>query len=100
MYLIRAEANFRLASSTGATPEQDLNTIRARVGLPPIIGPTLNDILKERKLELMFEGFTLHDIKRLQGSVGLLPWNDPKLVFPIPQREMNANPNLTQNDGY
>ena len=100
MYLIRAEANLRLGTTTGATPEQDLTRIRARVGLAPIIGPTLNDILKERKLELMFEGFTLHDIKRLQGSVGLLAWNDPKLVYPIPQREINVNPNLTQNQGY
>jgi hypothetical protein len=100
MYLIRAEANFRLGTSVGATPDQDLNRIRQRVGLPAKTGATLNDILSERKLELMFEGFTLHDIKRLQGSVGLLPWNSPKLIYPIPQRERNANPNLSQNEGY
>ena len=100
MYLIRAEANLRLGTAVGATPDQDLNRIRQRVGLPAKVGATLTDILNERKLELMFEGFTLHDIKRLQGSVGLLAWNDPKLVYPIPQRERNANPNLTQNQGY
>jgi hypothetical protein len=100
MYLIRAEANLRLGTTIGATPDQDLNRIRARVGLAAKVGAVLSDILSERKLELMFEGFTLHDIKRLQGTVGLLPWNDPKLVYPIPQRELNANPNLTQNQGY
>ena len=100
MYLIRAETNLRLGTAVGATSDQDLNRIRARVGLAPKTGAVLSDILSERKLELMFEGFTLHDIKRLQGTVGLLPWNDPKLVYPIPQRERNANPNLTQNQGY
>ena len=100
MYLIRAEANLRLGTSIGATPEQDLTRIRQRVGLPAIIGPALNDILKERKLELMFEGHTLHDIKRLQGTVGLLLWNDKTLIYPIPQRERNVNSNLTQNEGY
>jgi hypothetical protein len=100
MYLIRAETNLRLGTVVGATPDQDLNRIRQRVGLAPKVGATLTDILSERKLELMFEGFTLHDIKRLQGSVGLLAWNDPKLVYPIPQRERNVNPNLTQNQGY
>jgi len=56
--------------------------------------------LKERKLELAFEGEAIHDIKRIQGSVGALPWSSPKLVYPIPARELRANPNLTQNTGY
>ena len=61
---------------------------------------TLNKILLERRLELAFEGFALDDLKRLQGSVGNLLWNSPKLIFPIPKRELNVNPNLTQNEGY
>jgi starch-binding outer membrane protein, SusD/RagB family len=89
MYLIRAEANFRLNTSVGA-----------RVNLAPLATVTLAQILKERKLELAFEGFTLHDVKRLQGTVGALPWNSPKLIYPIPQREIRVNTNLTQNEGY
>jgi hypothetical protein len=58
------------------------------------------DIILERELELAFEGFTLHDEKRLEENVGALPWNFPKLIYPIPQREIYANPNLTQNEGY
>ncbi|MEP7373646.1 MAG: RagB/SusD family nutrient uptake outer membrane protein [Chitinophagaceae bacterium] len=102
MYLTRAEANFRLGTAVGAAPVDDINTIRRRVNLPIYSAGnlTLPLILKERKLELAFEGFTLNDIKRTQGAVGPLPWNSPKLVFPIPDRERKVNPNLTQNPGY
>jgi hypothetical protein len=76
------------------------------VELPLKTSATLEDILKERKLELAHEGHLIHDIKRTKGSVAdntsniMYPYNDPKLVFPIPQREMDANPNLVQNEGY
>jgi len=103
MFLIRAEANFRLfpaAPVGGVTPLADINRIRSRANLEPLSAVTLPDILKERKLELAFEGFTLHDVKRLQGTVGVLPWNDTKLVYPIPDREMRVNLKLVQNDGY
>ncbi|MEP6582927.1 MAG: RagB/SusD family nutrient uptake outer membrane protein [Ginsengibacter sp.] len=101
MYLIRAECNFRLGSTTGATPLEDINTIRARV-LPDLTPAELDlpAILKERKLELAFEGFALYDAKRLQTPIGILPWNSPKLIYPIPKREIIVNPNLTQNEGY
>jgi len=102
MYLVRAESNFRLGTSTGDTPLNDINLIRARVKLPALtaVQLTIDAILKERKLELAFEGHAIHDIKRTQGSVGALPWNSPKLIYPIPAREIRANPNLTQNTGY
>ncbi len=102
MYLIRAECNFRLGTATGATPLEDINTIRERVLLPDLTAGqlTLAKILHERKLELAFEGFTLHDAKRLQMPIGILPWNSPKLIYPIPKREIIVNANLTQNEGY
>ncbi len=100
MYLTRAEANFRLGTSVGAAPLQDVNIIRARVGLAPLATLTLNDILKERSLELAFEGHNVIEAKRLQKNVGVTPWNSPKLLFPIPQREMDVNKNLVQNSGY
>ncbi len=102
LYLTRAECNFRLGSEIGAKPVDDINTIRERAGLDDYTADklTLDDILRERELELSFEGFTLHDEKRLELNVGILPWNSPKLIYPIPQREIYANPNLTQNEGY
>lgn len=103
MYLNRAESNFRLGAGNYVgpnTPAQDLNIIRGRVELSAIATPTLQDILDERFLELAFEGQHLYDVKRLELSIGSIAWNDPILVFPIPLREINANNNLDQNDGY
>ncbi|MBE5319032.1 RagB/SusD family nutrient uptake outer membrane protein [Pedobacter sp. MR2016-19] len=102
MYLIRAESNVRLAPAApvgGVTPLQDLATVRNRAGLTTTTA-TLTDILNERKLELAFEGFALHDAKRTQTNIGNIPWNSTSLVFPIPQREIDANKNLVQNPGY
>lgn len=106
MYLTRAEANLRLGTIIGAAPLSDINVIRQRVGLTPLLIVTLNDILKERTLELAFEGHLLHDIKRnrlatagsnlTNGPV----WNSPRLIMPIPRREMDVNKNLVQNEGY
>ena len=100
MHLIRAESNFREGTSVGLAPEDDINALRARSGAAPLTDITLQDIIDERKRELSFEGFTLHDIKRLGGNVGTLSYDDPKLVMPVPQRETDSNPNLEQNPGY
>ncbi len=100
LYLTRAEANLRAGTTVGATPLVDINQIRARVELPSLTTVTIADVLKERKLELAFEGHLIHDIKRIQGSVGALPFSSPKLVFPIPQRETILNSELVQNESY
>ncbi len=102
MYLTRAEANFRLNTTAGVKPVDDINVIRERAGLSDYSAGavTLDKILLERQLELAFEGEAIHDIKRLELTVGPLQWNSPKLVFPIPSREIKVNSNLTQNDGY
>lgn len=100
MYLTRAECNFRLSTSTGATPLDDVNRIRARAKLAPLATVTLDAITKERALELAFEGHNLPEKKRLRANVGTLAWNAPELILPIPQREIDANKNLTQNEGY
>lgn len=107
MYLIRAEGNLRTGGTVGATPLADINTVRERAGLPDLTSVTLADILKERRLELSFEGARLHDLKRNQEQATtpdsppvIIPWNSPRLVLPIPQRERDVNPNLVQNPGY
>lgn len=84
----------------GATPLEDINTIRNRVGLPELSTLSIEDILFERHLELAFEGHRIHDLKRTQSSVGAFAFDAPELVFPIPQRERNVNPDLVQNPGY
>jgi starch-binding outer membrane protein, SusD/RagB family len=110
MHLIRAEANFRLTGSGvagvgGVTPEDDINAIRARVGLAAKATVTLPEILQERRNELMFEGVLFSDMKRLQlptgsSTIPSIAWNSPTLVFPIPDREMIVNSQLVQNTGY
>lgn len=107
MYLNRAESNFRAGTTTGARPLDDINIIRSRAGLNPLTTLSIEDILKERRLELALEGFRLGDLKRNQESTVdlsstpvVLPYNSPRLIFPIPLREINANPNLVQNEGY
>lgn len=100
MYLIRAEANFRLGTAVGATPVEDVNTLRNRANATPFDSVTLNNIIAERKRELAFEGFALHDAKRLHQNIGDLPYDSNQLVLPIPQREIDANENLEQNPGY
>jgi predicted small lipoprotein YifL len=107
MYLIRAEANVRAGNVTAATG--DINTIRQRsyvsrripaATYTPLTTVTLADVLRERQLELAFEGFRLHDLKRTGTAVGTIPANSPSLILPIPQREINNNSLLTQNAGY
>ena len=102
LYLTRAEANFRMRTSVGARPVNDINLIRERVLLPDYTSAelTLDKILLERKLELAFEGFALGDLKRTETNLTSITWNSPKLIFPIPKREIQVNANLTQNEGY
>lgn len=110
MHLIRAEVNVRLTGSGnvgigGVTPEDDINAIRARVGLDPLATVSLGDVLIERRNELMFEGQLLNDLKRLEGATTdlnqeVVPWNSNRMVFPIPERELNVNSRLVQNPGY
>jgi hypothetical protein len=100
MYLTRAEANFRQSTSVGATPLADVNLIRKRAGLADLTAVTLDAILKERAAELAFEGNNLFESQRLKKSIATIAWNSPKLILPIPQREMDVNKSLVQNEGY
>lgn len=100
MHLVRAESNFRESTVIGLSPLDEINALRSRSGAFSLSSISLQDILDERRRELAFEGFTINDIKRLQGTVGSLSFDDNSLVMPVPQREMDANPNLEQNPGY
>jgi hypothetical protein len=101
MFLIRAECNSRLSSTTGDTPLNDINKLRTRAKAVNFVSVTLTQILNERVLELAMEGFAIHDIKRTKGSISAAyAWNSDLLVFPIPLRETDYNKLITQNPGY
>lgn len=66
----------------------------------------INAILLERRLELAFEGHRYYDLLRTRqtipahGTIGAIPYGDNRLVLPIPQADLQNNPNLVQNPGY
>jgi len=103
MYLTRAEANFRLNTQVGATPLADVNLIRARAGVLVLTASNLSlaSILRERKIDLAFEGQQVSDLKRTKSAVtATLNFSANRLVFPLPQREIDTNKSLVQNPGY
>jgi hypothetical protein len=111
MYLIRAEADVRAGNTTSALA--DVNRIRTRSGAIPLTTISLAAVLQERQLELAFEGFRIHDLKRVNAIVvpavaatatapatPAILASDPRYILPIPLREINNNSLLTQNAGY
>ncbi len=100
MHLIRAEANQQEGTSNGATPLEDINALRARSGAAALSSITLGDIHTERERELAFEGFFIHDAKRIGATVDGIPFDSPQLVLPIPQGELDTNPSMVQNPNY
>ena len=110
--LMKAEAlNEMGQTSEAATP---LNIVRRRAGLPDVSGLSQDQmrerIIHERRMELAFEGHRWFDLIRLGGdgqyaidflrSIGKTNVTRDRLLFPIPQTEMDANPLMTQNPGY
>lgn len=73
-------------------------------------GQALYDAIKtERRKELAFEGFRFYDIKRwgddiLRGDCTAVDCemtaDEFQMIYPIPQSEIFANPNMQQNEGY
>jgi hypothetical protein len=109
--LMEAEAMNELGQTTQA--ESPLNQVRQRAGLPEIHGQSQsamrNTILHERRVELAFEGDRWFDLIRVDNgqygldflhSIGKTNATSKNLLMPIPQVELDANPNLTQNPGY
>ena len=115
MYLIRAEAYARNGQEGLAL--SDLNALRvSRINgytdVTLVGSALLNAILDERRKELFLEGHRWFDLRRTGQAIERgadclppatacsLPANSPKWVWPIPEGEMNANPNMVQNPGY
>ncbi len=115
VYLIYAECYLRNAGGNGTDALDYVNKIRDRANATLINQSqlTLDFILDERARELNLEGHRRTDLirfNRFTGSSYLWPWKGNALngvsipatynVFPIPQSALQANPNLSQNDGY
>lgn len=114
-YLIRAEARAQLGELAAAIT--DLNIIRARAGLPNLSSglsqtQVLAAVAQERRIELFAEwGHRWLDLKRT-GQIDAVmsvvtptkngggAWQSFQQLYPIPQGERTADPNLIQNPGY
>lgn len=112
MYLIVAEAEAELGNNAAA--QDALFVIQERAGLTTkstSTGTTLIDeVLVERRKELWGEGFRWNDLNRRGLNITRtsdshwakldMPISNTKRIWPIPQDEMDANPNMVQNPGY
>ena len=101
--LMKAEAKVR----NGENGDEELNMIRSRVGMPHRKA-TLDNILEERLLELVWEGWRRQDLIRFGKFTEAYDLRTPlqgessgyTTVFPIPQKCIDLNKELEQNKGY
>ncbi|WP_158826756.1 RagB/SusD family nutrient uptake outer membrane protein [Mucilaginibacter lacusdianchii] len=102
--LMKAEAILR-GGTDAAQPLALVNQIRANRGATQLANLDLTALLAERGRELYWESWRRNDLIRF-GK-----FNDPvdqretksagyRVVYPIPQRAVDSNPNLKQNFGY
>lgn len=119
-YLIAAEASTHLSDATKKSLGVGYyNAIHTRAGLTAKASITLDDVLTERRFELVGEGHRKFDLLRnnlkiirnpedadIQHFVNeiseasgnaTIDWNSFNSIYPIPRSEMDANPNIVQN---
>jgi hypothetical protein len=124
--LMYAEAKVALGQPD-ASALAALNLVRVRAGMPALTAITEADVRYERRVELAFEGLRLFDIRRwkIAPQVMVMPavtgidyinaagqritaaqpasaraFPTRAYLWPIPQSELDLNPNLHQNPGF
>jgi hypothetical protein len=137
-----AEAKAELGECTQQVLDKSINLLRDRVGMPHLtvdvgfvdpnwpnwektITPLINEIRRERRIELASEGFRFDDLRRWKAGklldnpktyLGardpstnsyriLYPgftrkWNEKLYLYPLPTSELTLNPQLVQNPGW
>ncbi|MFZ4263049.1 RagB/SusD family nutrient uptake outer membrane protein [Sphingobacterium sp. HJSM2_6] len=120
--LLKAEALIMKESPDLAAAADIIDQVRERVQLPKLASGTkankenmLEAYLKERRLELAFEGERWFDLVRLNKveqfmnavyakdsgrKTQVYPFNENSYRLPIPQAIIDQNPNIVQNLGY
>lgn len=101
--LMKAEAEVR----NGENGDAEMNKVRSRSGMGNK-SATLDNILSERLMELMWEGWRRNDLIRFgrfhqsydQRTAPQSEADRHTIVFPIPSRILELNKNMKQNKGY
>jgi hypothetical protein len=115
VYLIAAEAEARMNGATALAYSYVL-PVRQRAGLANLPAGLsapdfINAVLQERSWEFFAEGDRWYDLTRTNTFLQVIPSavnnvfpvRNPQTrnrYFPIPEREIQANPKLTQNEGW
>jgi len=110
-YLTYAEARLRGGSGGDFDPLNLVNLLRERAGASEVSSLSLDFILDERSRELLWEGTRRTDLRRFDLFIGddfLWAFKggaqegqapNPRVDrYPIPEAEITANPNITQED--
>lgn len=140
LLLSYAEAKAELGECTQDVLDNSINKLRNRVGMPHLlvdavadpsqdwevpVSPLINEIRRERRVELCAEGKRWDDLvrwkagKRIEAANTILgarysasqykaiypgyptrKWDNKLYLFPIPKQEIALNPNLKQNPGW
>jgi len=112
VYLMYAEAAVKGGGDV-SKGLQYINLIRQRANMPPMSSYNADSVLAERARELYWEGYRRTDLIRYglyTGGAYLWPWKggvkdgtsvpDFRNLYPLPESDIVANPNLQQNPGY
>lgn len=113
MYLIQAEAQlFEGGIGAAVTRLNDLRAARGAGALDPAdyASPdeVLDEILDERRRELVAEGHRFFDLKRLGRDIRKAPetgrsditFDSFRILDDLPTNQLEVNPDLVQNPGY
>jgi len=103
--LMKAEALLRGGTDPkGQTALGIVNQIRQQRGADPLTSIDLQTMLDERGREMYWEGWRRNDQIRFgtftNAWTGKEESDAYRILFPIPQKAMDTNPNFTQNTGY
>lgn len=111
--LMYAEALNELGKTDEALPY--INMVRERAGLGDLSGLTQDEfrlaLEDERRVEFLLEGHRWFDLLRTGRTITVMNQyfqnhglnfsvTPNELLMPIPQREIDINPNMKQNPGY
>lgn len=119
--LMYAESVLSGGQQGSITPAEAVNRVRRRANLNELSSVTMEDVKRERILELSLEGHRFYDLLRwgeLASRFTVLTAADPNFKkfinetdyqgfmpnkhewLPIPINEINSNPYIEQNPGY